>query len=883
MKTNGCASILVADSDPLMARFLGENLLPGMGYESLVARNIKEVLEKFHTKSFDLLILSESLDTMSAGDVLEGLSKQGASPPVILTVEPDNGHIPADYLRLGVRDFLRKPLETNQLSRVVNQVLGAAHQSRLNEELSARLQDQKELLEVISRVGRSITSTLDTNEVLQRIVEACVDFSHASQGFLALIEPESGKLYLRAMKNIDEKRGKTMRLLVNDPVVGEVIRTRRPIRKYQDKGTDPLKVSTGFLVRSLLHVPVLSKGKMLGVLTVTNQVKGAAFSAKDEFLLSFLADYAAVALENAALYQHSQTEIAERKSIEAALRESEERYALAVQGANDGLWDWNLAEDKIYYSPRWKLILGYKEDEIEDSPDEWWHRVHPADHDRARLQLSAHLNGDSPHFQNEHRIQHKNGSYRWVLCRGMAVWNGKGTASRIAGSMTDITDRKLAEEKILRDAFFDPLTNLPNRALFHDRLRNALEHQKWRSDNQYAVLFFDIDRFKDINDTIGHTLGDQLLTVVADRLAANLRTTDTVARMGGDEFAILLDEVEHEDIATEVADRIQKELSQVNFLSEEVFLSTSIGIISDLSGYSEPEDVIRDVDIAMYIAKAEGRARYKIFQPEMRERVVERTALEIDLRQSIEKDQLYLEFQPIIALKTGEIVGLEALARWANPERGKIPPDKFIPIAEEIGMIDAIDHWCLQQACRHLQRWNEQFTDQTPLTVNVNLSGIHFRQTKIVDQVNQVLFETGIPPHCLKLEITESILMRDTENARQVLAALKDIGVELLIDDFGTGYSSLSYLQQFPVNAIKVDRAFVQAISMQDAAPNIVPSLIDLAHNLGLVTVAEGLETRQQLEELRALGCEYGQGYFLSEPLSVSKVEELLEKQLSGE
>jgi diguanylate cyclase (GGDEF)-like protein/PAS domain S-box-containing protein len=387
------------------------------------------------------------------------------------------------------------------------------------------------------------------------------------------------------------------------------------------------------------------------VLSVDNRDSMVPFRDIDEAMLTSLADYAAVAIENASLYHKSQLEISERRRVEQALRESEARYALAVRGANEGLWDWNLKTNTIFYSPRWITMIGCSDGEIGNDPQEWFSRIHPDDIEQIKLDILAHIRGVTSHFENEHRMKHKDGSFRWMLSRGIAVFDGGGVAVRMAGSLADITSRKTAEQKLIYDALHDALTGLPNRTLFMDRLSYAVERAKRLPDYFFAVLFLDLDRFKDINDSLGHLMGDNLLIETSKLLSKQLRSTDTVARFGGDEFVILLDDIGDIREATKIADRIQKDLStSLNLTGQNVFITTSIGIVMSATGYDRPEDVLRDADIAMYRAKANGKARYEIFDTTMRERIIYRLGLEADLRQAIEQDHLVIYYQPIVSL-----------------------------------------------------------------------------------------------------------------------------------------------------------------------------------------------------------------------------------------
>lgn len=567
------------------------------------------------------------------------------------------------------------------------------------------------------------------------------------------------------------------------------------------------------------------------------------------------------------------------KLAEEALRESEERYALSARGANDGLWDWNLKNNDVYFSPRWKMMLGWEEKDIGNSPEEWFRRVHPEDIDRVKSGIATHMDGVTPHFESEHRVLHKDGTYRWMLTRGIAVGNDSGKPYRMAGSQTDITERKIAEEQLLHDAFHDALTNLSNRALFMDRLAGAVARGRRREDYLFAVLFLDIDRFKVVNDSLGHLSGDQLLVTIARRLEVCLRPGDTVARMGGDEFAILLEDISEVSDSIRVAERIQRELQQpFNLGGSEVFASASIGIAPATSLYERAEDVLRDADTAMYRAKALGKARHQVFDRTMHARAVALLQLETDLRRAIEREEFRLYYQPIVSFSSRRIEGFEALIRWQHPERNIIPPSEFIPVAEENGLIIPIGRWAIREACRELQKWQTQFPVNPPLTVSVNISGKQLSRPDLVDEIKVVLNETGIDPSTLKLEITESVIMENAEFAVEMLLQLRALEVQLNVDDFGTGYSSLSYLHRFPVNTLKIDRSFVSRIGLKNENSEIISTILTLAKNLGMDVIAEGVETGEQMDRLYELGCYQGQGFLFSVPLDQDSVVKLLQQ-----
>jgi diguanylate cyclase (GGDEF)-like protein len=441
----------------------------------------------------------------------------------------------------------------------------------------------------------------------------------------------------------------------------------------------------------------------------------------------------------------------------------------------------------------------------------------------------------------------------------------------------EVAERKQIEEQLLHNAFHDGLTGLANRALFVDHLKLALGRAERHASYRFAVLFLDLDRFKVVNDSLGHMTGDQLLIGVARRLEAAMRPGDTVSRLGGDEFTVLLDDLKDAGEAEAVAERLQKELALAfNLGSHEVFTTASIGIAVSSDDYHRPEDILRDADTAMYRAKQLGKARYEVFDQAMHARAVDRLGMERDMRRAVERRELFLQFQPIVSLADGSLRGFEALVRWQHPERGLIPPAKFIPVAEETGMIIPIGKWILGEACRQMSRWQRLSRLDAPLPMSVNLSGRQFLQPDLLEQVREVLRETGLDPRNLKLEITETVVMENIETATHTLEQLRALGVELSIDDFGTGYSSLSYLQRFPVSTLKIDRSFVSRMTESDGTAEIVRTVAKLAQTLGMDVVAEGVETEGQRAQLSAFECEFGQGYYFSRPMDGDAAEALL-------
>jgi diguanylate cyclase (GGDEF)-like protein/PAS domain S-box-containing protein len=870
-------TILVIDDNRQVANFLTHKILPDLGFKTLVAYNGQKGLELIRGGQIDVLLLDLNLPDMDGLQLLRGLAEEGRSLPTILITAHGSEQVAIDAFRLGVQDYLSKPVDAEMLKVAIGRALSQNRWRLEKVRLSSQLQEQINWLKVLSKVGQSLTSTLDLDEVLRRIVEAGVHLTQAEEGFLAILDRASGQLFLRAVKNIDANRVKTMHLPVSDNLLGSVVSSGKPVRTSKKPDDPGLKVSTGYLVHSLLHVPIYSKGSVMGVLSVDNQFRRRSFSERDEMILTSLADYAAVALENAGLYEQAREEITLRKDVEDALRESEERYALAVKGANDGIWDWDLRTNQIHYSSRWKAMLGFQEDEVGGTIGEWFNRVHVEDAERLQLDIASHLKGVTAQFENEHRILHKDSAYRWVLTRGIAVRGQDGTATRMAGSMTDITDRKYAEAKLLHNAFYDPLTNLPNRALFLERLRFAVERAKRHADYFFAVLFLDLDRFKNINDSMGHLAGDQLLVSIARRIEEGRRSTDMVARLGGDEFVVLLDEINGSDDAVNIANWLQDALRQIFHLDgREVEMTASIGIVLSTNGYERSEDVLRDADIAMYSAKANGKDRYEIFDPSMRTRVLERIELEADLRHALANQELTVYYQPIISLANGHLVGFEALARWLHPKLGLLQPSEFIPLAEETGLIIGLDRWVMREACRQMRAWHQQNPNLANLTISVNMSGKQIVQPDLIATVQSILDETQLNPKKLKIEMTENVIMDNSELTVAIFKKLQALGVQVQIDDFGVGYSSLNYLSQFPINALKIDQTFVRNMNNNSNQSEIVQAIVTLTHRLGVGVIAEGMETMNQMARLKELGCEFGQGYLVSVPLANQAAEDIL-------
>jgi diguanylate cyclase (GGDEF)-like protein/PAS domain S-box-containing protein len=567
------------------------------------------------------------------------------------------------------------------------------------------------------------------------------------------------------------------------------------------------------------------------------------------------------------------THLSHKRAVES-LRESEERYALAVQGANDGLWDWNLTADEVYWSPRWKAMLGHDEAAIGTGPEEWFSRVHPDDVAAVRAGLAAHMERPGGHYEAEYRMLHKDGTFRWFLCRGAAIRNGAGTATRLAGSLTDITDAKLA----------DALTGLPNRVLFVDLLERSIKRTIRHPENLFALLVFGLDRFEALSASLGLVTTDKLLVDVAHRLDASLKATDTVsatlARLSGTGFAVLIEDIADTSDAARIGERLRACLERpFDVDGRQIFTSASAGIAVSSSGYTRPEEILRDATIALQRAKTH-LSRCEIFDTAMRNRAESRFQVESALRQAIEIGAFEVHYQPMVEVDSGCIVGVEALARWQHPERGLISATEFISIAEDTAMIFPLGRLILEASCRQMIAWQRQFGTSAPAVVCVNVSSRQFADEELAGHIEDTLRQIGMEPSRLKLEITESAFLGDVQAALYTLRRMQAMGVKWSLDDFGTGYSSLSHLDRLKVDTVKIDRSFISRIgAADDKGSEVVRAIVALAHNLGMDVVAEGVETLAQIEHLRALGCEQAQGYFFSKPVTAAEAGTLIAAQ----
>jgi PAS domain S-box-containing protein len=585
------------------------------------------------------------------------------------------------------------------------------------------------------------------------------------------------------------------------------------------------------------------------------------------------------------LYQHFQLQ-----RIRRQLAERDHLFKLITENAADLIAVVDAEGRRLYNSPAYQKVLGYSAEDLQTSSIE---QIHPDD--RPMVMEAAQKARHTGRGENlEYRIRHKDGSWRILESTASAVRNEQGETTSLVIVNRDITQRKRAEEMLAHNSFHDSLTDLPNRALFVDRLQHALLLAKRHANYKFAVLVIDVDEFKVFNDSLGHTVGDQLLIEIGRRLQTSLRgmdmisrpnltkrsdllnTDNTLARLGGDEFTVILDDIHDASDAVRVAQRIQEKWTAPFVINgQEVVITISIGIALNAATYASADDLLRDAEIAMYRAKHAGKAHYELFDPTMHAAAVQRLKLETDIRRALDTDEFKVYYQPIVSLQSGRILGFEALSRWQKPS-GLVPPADFISVADETGLILPLNHKLMQDSARQLHDWQTQFPFDPPLTMSVNITAKQFANTKLAQEIGAIITQAGVPPQSFQLEITETITMADPARAQEVFSELKALGVRLSIDDFGTGYSSLSRLHSFPVDSLKIDRDFVLRMDGDEESREIVRVIVMLAHNLDLKVVAEGTETEDDVNFLKQLGCEMAQGYFFSRPTDRESISNLL-------
>ena len=715
--------------------------------------------------------------------------------------------------------------------------------------LLATAERQAQERDLLDRVRTALERELDLPVLFRAVVKAIADTFGYTQVSLYLLDGDH--LVLQQQVGYDQV---LERIPVEQGVMGRAARTREPVL------LENVRMAPDFLgaidgIVSEVCVPFSDQGRVTGVLNVES-TDGVRLTVADLDLMLAVSEYVSIAIGRACLH--------------TKLQASEARFRSLVQNALDIITILEADGTVRYESPAVERVLGYAPNELVGRNP--FALVHPDDVARVRGLFQETLSKPGVNVPAEFRFRHKDGSWRWLEAVGTNLLANPSVSGVVINSR-DITERKAFEARLARQAFYDPVTDLPNRALFIDRLDQALEEAR-RGGGTMGVLFLDLDRFKVINDSLGHEAGDQALVIVGERLVACLRPGDTVARFAGDEFTVLLEGCDADE-AARVADRILAALqSPIQLKGHEMLLSASVGVAASATGLDRPGDLLRAADTALYRAKAAGRGTWMVFEPSMHVEAVARLELEAALQSAVGQNELRLAYQPEVNLASGRVLAVEALVRWHRPGQRPLLPRGFVPLAEETGLIAPIGRWALTEACREARTW--QARGIAPTVVSVNLSGQECRQSGLAQQVEHVLRETRLDPNLLRFEVTERALIEDLEATGRTLRALRGLGVRLALDDFGTGYSSLGYLRHLPIDTLKIDRSFVAGLGNKAADRAIVEAAISLAHALGMEVTAEGIETPEQFAHARAVGCDRGQGFYFAEPLDGEAIGALL-------
>jgi diguanylate cyclase (GGDEF)-like protein/PAS domain S-box-containing protein len=562
------------------------------------------------------------------------------------------------------------------------------------------------------------------------------------------------------------------------------------------------------------------------------------------------------------------------KHADDALRNSEERFALAMEGSTEGIWEWDLTSDNVFFSDRWKALIGHEKTDLPNQISEWFDRIHEKDINQVRTEINKHLDGISLQIDITYRMRHANMTYRWVRTVGMAQRDANGSPTRLAGSLSDVTE----------DILMDPHTDIPNRTHFRDCIDRAIAHKDRNRTFEFGVIVFELDAYKDLKSSVGHSVTEQLLSDFAQRLKAHTRPGDSVALIGENAFAMLVDDIGMVADTVRIAERA-REIVEIPFdiFGQEITSTLSAGIATSYTAYESGEDILRDAALGLRSAQELGGDCCQIVDPDLHAQALARLHLEADLRRATIAEDFALHYQPIIDLSAKKIVGFETLLRWDRPDHGLVSPTIFIPIAERTALINPIGKWVLTQACHQFAEWQRSISGDFDCVLSVNVSPRQIEQDDFVSQFAEVLAETGLDPNWLKIEITESAVLSDMDNAVRTLEKLHNLGIRIAVDDFGTGYSSLSTLLRVPIDTIKIDRSFTCTIDHDPTAQRIVKAIINMAYSLGKDIVAEGIETKSQASIIREMGAQYGQGFLYSEPVPADQAFNLLKVQIDGE
>jgi diguanylate cyclase (GGDEF)-like protein/PAS domain S-box-containing protein len=776
--------------------------------------------------------------------------------------------------------------------QVARPVLAQLVSNLLDEERTRR---QRAQLAALADIARALSEARTSDNVLDAVATALAKASGADWVTMTIYDNDATRIIDRAMNfarhsatetAAEFRDGDNIRRITNAGAREELfghrlLRQGRPVLlrnvfdDSRDSGPDVVAIRPYLAglrkywerahVLSLASFPIVFQEQLIGDL-------GFSYASQQTFVEEEVAFLEALVSQAATTIKGTRL-IGDLEASQRELRTSEERFRSLVQNASDLVTVIEADTTITYQSPSIARVLGYQPDDVIGR------RLADFVHDDDRGHTLAVLNGgmadDAGTATAEARVRHANGSWRSVEFVGTNQFHNPAINGFVL-NIRDVTERNLLEDQLRHQALHDPLTQLANRTRFADRLEHALLRAE-RSGLSTAVIFMDLDNFKAVNDGLGHTAGDALLTRVAERMQACLRPGDTVARLGGDEFAVLIEDVRSQRDSTDVAQRIFDALEKpFSIEGKQLVVRASAGIAIALAGARGSETLMRDADVAMYVAKAQGKGCYQVFETRMQESMMERLELIADLQHALEREEFVLQYQPMMLLRTGRLYGVEALVRWRHPERGLIPPGDFIPLAEECGAILPLGRWVIDQACAQAARWHAGFPASGDWTISVNVSVKQLQSPTFAGEVRAALESSGVEPARLMLEITESVMMHDADVMLARLRELKDIGVGLAIDDFGTGYSSLSYLRQFPFDLLKIDKSFIDDVGMTENRKELTQAIIELGKTLDLELVAEGIEHSDQLDRLRGMDCDLGQGFFFARPLDSEGVEDLL-------
>lgn len=841
------ADILIVDDTPANLRFLASTLTQ-QGYKVRCVTNGRMALTAAQTTPPDLVLLDIRMPDLSGYEVCEQLKANPAtqSIPVIFLSALNEAFDKVTAFKAGGADYISKPFQLEEI------LIRIQHQLQLKRAIE---QFQQLNLELEDRVRRRTQELQATNAALQMANAALHesesrfrDMANSAPMLLWLTNAAGEPIFFN--QRWLEFTGRALEQELHGGWIEKVHPDDR--QTCQDTHRQAMHNHEDFVSEyRLLHVNghyrwILDTGK-------------PRYAQNGEFIG----------------YIGSCLDISDRKQVEQELKIRERQFRQIFELAPAGMSILDLDGRFLNVNQALCNLLGYTKAELLQTT--WLEMTHPDDLPSNLNIIHKIVSGELPYAQFEKRYLNKIGETLHAVVSIAPLQNSQDELHQLAVQVIDITERKRAEEQLTHDAIHDGLTGLANRAFFMNQLQMALKMSERHSGYEFAILFVDVDRFKRINDSLGHVVGDQLLVAIANVLIRCTKSTDTVARLGGDEFAILLEDVHDVHDAIRVAQRIQDDLvPPFRLAGHDVVTTASIGIVLSAADYQHGTELMRDADIAMYRAKDNGRNCYEVFDKVMHARAVQMLKLEADLQRAIDQQEFMAYYQPVVSLTTGQLSGFEALIRWQPTDQPMISPNQFIPLAEDNGMIVPIGEWMLQLACQQFRAWQQEFPLTANLQISVNLASRQLAEDSLIDQIDHILQSTGLAGACLKLELTERMLMENSSVVVSRLQQLKERNIQLSIDDFGTGFSSLSYLHQFPIDTLKIDRSFVDQMDITTGQSGIVQAIVNLAHALDMDAIAEGIETQQQVQTLQTLGCEYGQGYYFARPLPAEEVRSLL-------